>query len=625
MAFLIVDSKVLVFSVLLVALTQLQLGLGSIDSAVQGVITSDAAQLNFAASGAIVAQGQTSAQAAASGYVNQQTRALNWLDAVYRMQTMSELLVTIAAKQVLPFSIDTAIPTQYLPRGVQLVNPQYPSITITVRHLLSHMSGITDSRFSDYASVSPNSVSTLRSFIEEYMLFVSSGQYKYRNDVFWSAAAGLSSSYRRSLMNIALVAYIVESVLIERPSLLSSTSKTFSAYVDEKICIPMRLTSTFTLSNVEGAFPSASLEARRVWDHTSTGKPLSTWPIHPAFPATLMYYTSTADLGRLAQALFVDKSSAFATIGAEMVASMTSVPGLTSAGYTNGVPIAGYGTGLQLLDYSQVCGRSPCLNNGVSTAFGHVSVDGYGQVALVCVNQGVTSTSTSCSVGMVAQEFGNPRSAADVFGVLPIVREGMRLSLSSSSLVTNAPSGTPSGSGVATPAPTHNNDGPDLLALWIVLGVLIFVFTVGCIWCTLHKLYISPRNIPGPSRAVVPVIEVDPSYPAVEDVAMYTPRPRSIASTASVSRADADPYYTNSYPQPSPYTVPAHYKDYGDDVIITRSERRSYRSSPAPVQNYSYPYGSPSPKPAQNRMPPTSSRSRSMASLGNTDVYGNPY
>lgn len=155
-------------------------------------------------------------------------------DTVYLVASVSKVITAVAAMQLVEagkLNLDADINT-YLP--FQIVNPNLPTATITMRHLLTHRSSIVDDYYNTvsypalyYRDADPNM--TLADWSQA--MFTTSGSL-YNRTSFSTSAPGTQYSYCN--VGYALAGYIVEVV----------SGEPFDSYCRNHIFTPLGMTST---------------------------------------------------------------------------------------------------------------------------------------------------------------------------------------------------------------------------------------------------------------------------------------------------------------------------------------------------------------------------------------------
>ncbi|CUG92757.1 Hypothetical protein, putative [Bodo saltans] len=124
--------------------------------------------------------------------------------------------------------------------------------------LMMHTSSIVDNSAvftSPTTSGSGASQTSLRSYAEGY--FLSSGTATVATDIWNSLTPGLVTSYQYARSNVVLLSYILEQVIAENPTLVSSAQKTVGAYLQESLFAPLGMLDTFFVLP-DGSYPRTS-------------------------------------------------------------------------------------------------------------------------------------------------------------------------------------------------------------------------------------------------------------------------------------------------------------------------------------------------------------------------------
>jgi CubicO group peptidase (beta-lactamase class C family) len=133
------------------------------------------------------------------------------------------------------FALDDAV-NEYLPFAVRI--PACPGRPVTFRHLLTHTSGIRDSRIYESSYVAGDSPVPLGEFLEEYL--TAGGRYYRPKHNFRSCCPGTVSEY--SNIGAGLVGHLVE-VLSDEP---------FDRYAADHVFTPLGMKGTsFMLSDLD--------------------------------------------------------------------------------------------------------------------------------------------------------------------------------------------------------------------------------------------------------------------------------------------------------------------------------------------------------------------------------------
>lgn len=424
-----------------------------------------------------------------------------------RMNHLSELLVTTAVMlmidaNLLP-ALDSAIPTQYLPRGIAFFNPAYPSTPLTLRHLLTHTSTITDGKFATFAKTSPDPVLDIRSFAEAYFLQSSQGAFTIATDIFTAKSPGTSASYQYSKANIALLTFIGEQVVIATPTVVSTTQKTFLSYVHEKIISPLGMTSTF-VRMPDGSLPQLAYQSNVplfndavMQDQSSAGVEMTRITTHPAYFAQSMAYSTTGDVSKLMRALFFDPrtatTSSFRSIGSRMKSTTISVLGLTTANTAQ----VSQGLGIMFFDGAQVCSFalttgavSRCPFSSTSSVWGVVATGEHSQMSAIC-SDSLSSTNPTCVTS--AHAFFQSATVKSSQLGLAMAGASFQSSIGDTSTITQT------GSSV--------NGNNALYGVWVFFGVIgVLIFTVVAAYVTEYVIQPAPAitGVAPPTAAVPP-------------------------------------------------------------------------------------------------------------------------
>ncbi len=176
----------------------------------------------------------------AVGFANFKSNSLYKTTTIQSIASISKSIVGVALMKAVDenlVNLDENI-NNYLP--IKIVNPYSKNGNyITLRHLVTHTSGILDSKkYWDNVYSSGKSASmSLKKFIEAY--FISGGKF-YEKDNF--SKFGSNISYEYSNAAAALVGYIIE----------VQAKMLFKEYVKEKIFIPLKMVhSGWTYDEIE--------------------------------------------------------------------------------------------------------------------------------------------------------------------------------------------------------------------------------------------------------------------------------------------------------------------------------------------------------------------------------------
>lgn len=412
----------------------------------------------------------------AFGYSRRSQVKPMWLDSMVRVNNLGELLVTAAALKlvetsVLP-SLDSSIPAAFLPRQVPLVNPSATSTPITLRHLMTHTSTLSDASFATSRRTSPTAVSDLSSFIIGYFITSSGGTNVLSSSIFTTGTPGAAASYNYAKINTALLTFIIERAVIQNPSLVTGGIYTALAYVRETIIAPLGLSNTITLTLV-GGVPTVSYPAGgQAWtnaiveDRMPGNIVVNTKPLHPAYFSDYMTFMSTSDMARLARSLWLDTSTTSANL---------ATVGTTMRSVNNGVTVSnvagqnGQGLGIYYFNGATMCASALATNavarcplTAAHSVWGLVATGLMSQVAVYCTDA-VSSQNPTCVVTTHSFDDSSPNlKSADLSQAMAAA--AFQLAIGDTSTVTQTTVTTSSRS--------------SLYGVWVflgVLGVLVFV------------------------------------------------------------------------------------------------------------------------------------------------------
>lgn len=348
---------------------------------------------------------------AAYGTRNPSTGDPFYVDTPVRANTgVGEMSVALLVQklinaQILP-QLDSSIPTRFFPGGIQLLNPSFPGVPLTLRMLLTHTSSILDNGAlftSPTTSGTGVAQTSLRTYAEAYFLTAgSSGTSAVATDIWTSLQPGLTSTYQYARSNVVLLSYILEQVIAERPTLVTSAQKTVGAYLQESVFSALGMTDTFFVLP-DGTNPRTSTNfdvfaSRAAVETSISGGVVSTVPLFAGYTADVMLRTSASDVHKLMRATFLDSTSAFYTIGQQMLASMVSVTDSARSGVTKqGFGIVGFDASLLCTSSSSVLSFNAGCSTISSTLYGITGVGSTTAVVAVCTANVDVSTGTTCT------------------------------------------------------------------------------------------------------------------------------------------------------------------------------------------------------------------------------------
>jgi CubicO group peptidase (beta-lactamase class C family) len=320
-----------------------------------------------------------------------------------RAGTLGELLLAAVVVQLQQESIlpqaDETIPARLLPGGLIFFNPNFPGQPLSIRMLLTHTSSLQDPlRFEQNPALvaSGSTAQSLQTFGNDFFTTTSTGTRSVRSDIWSSAQPGLTASYRYARVNIALLAYVVQLAMADNTQL--ATVPTVGALIQERILARLGMTSTyFMLPDGRAPFVQAGLANLA---STKQVEP-STFQIHAAYVADYMCLTSSADLVKLGNALFVQRTGALRVIGVTMLQSFRTL----SVVDTNRGNMREQGFGIVSFDTTHLCnvwrasGGSSLTCPFVSTrrVYGYTASSEAATVALLCQDAPLTTTTAAPS------------------------------------------------------------------------------------------------------------------------------------------------------------------------------------------------------------------------------------
>lgn len=349
-------------------------------------------------------------QSGSSGIVWQQSMSFGFggkdrtvamgTDSCIGMNTMSELLIAYAAVKLqadtkFVDSLDATVQGDFAPGGLTMANPGN-NLPISYKMLMTHTSTISDSLFLARQANTPSTVGSLTNWVEQY--FVSPGPRLNRAAFNTNLQPGSASSFVQARANTALLAYALERALRGQPRYNG-----LKDYIAQEILTPFGMGSTFFLEvdgSAPGLTPPPSFTGERFTSLTTASAAVyapyfqgcivdqfqSTVPIHPAWPADFMGYTTSSDMARFAFRLFVDQTSAAVSNLALVMRERRSVlSGTPRHGQT------GQGLGLMFFNGDVLCGSglatkviAQCPLTNASVIYGYASNRGGSSVGFFC-------------------------------------------------------------------------------------------------------------------------------------------------------------------------------------------------------------------------------------------------
>ncbi|CUI12359.1 beta lactamase-like protein, putative [Bodo saltans] len=330
--------------------------------------------------------------------------------------SVAVLVQTLITSQILP-QLDSSVPTRFFPGGVQMLNPSFPGVPLTLRMLMTHTSSILDNGAlftSPTTSGTGVAQTSLRTYAESYFLTSgSSGTSSVATDIWSSLQPGLTSTYQYARANIVLLSYILEQVIAENPTLVTSSQKTVGAYIQESVFAALGMTDTFFVLP-DGSYPMTStgfnvFGVRVAAETSASGVVVTTVPLYAGYTADVMIRTSANDVHKLMRALFLDSTSAFYTIGQAMIASLTTVTDSVRTGVIKqGFGIVGFSPSLLCSSAGSVLTLTAGCSVSSSTLYGITGVGTTSSVVAVCTANIDTSAGSTCTTSVFSY---NPSAA----------------------------------------------------------------------------------------------------------------------------------------------------------------------------------------------------------------------
>ena len=213
---------------------------------------------------------------------------------------------------------------------------------------------------------------------------------------------------------MALLAYIIQQIIAERPTLISGEQKTVGAYIQELILAPLGMHSTYFLLP-DGAVPAVqtgivSLSSNRVKEASASGAVSEQFPIHACYIADWMLMTSAGDISRLMKDLFVDTAGTFYAVGTSLLAGALAIKNSARP------DIIKQAFGVQFFSADQVCSdykassaSTLCPLSSKRDVWGVISAGTYSVVGGVCSKSPIVTgtTQTVSCVGSVHAHYAS--------------------------------------------------------------------------------------------------------------------------------------------------------------------------------------------------------------------------
>lgn len=362
----------------------------------------------------------------------------NDIDRCLHMNTMSELLVVMAALQLQTESTfpasDKPLDTRWTPMNLTFRNPKN-SINITYKHLMQHTSSIVDTSFDSF--VSTTSVGSQASFVKAYFTTtsISTGAVSLNGAVFSTNEPGLPTSYAFARANIALLSFIIESFIASDTLLSAQYPGGLFDYITVKFLTPFGMSSTFflgqdgsaplltTIPSFTGTFSGLNFSSNASTTTYFAGCVFDmmgpTRLLHPAKFADYMGYTTLGDITRLIRGMF------FSTTYSTIVSLMKDILSISSATARTTGHI-GQGLGLMYFSPATICSSgsltnviSGCPLWNVTTVLGYVSNRDYVEQGFFCATPPGSAATAGliCTATQVLHTTASTRSALNVMAM----------------------------------------------------------------------------------------------------------------------------------------------------------------------------------------------------------------
>lgn len=353
--------------------------------------------------------GLVSALSRAQGIAGEKRNQPVNIDSCVRMGRMSEVLVAYAAEKLrqstgFAKSLDEQIFVDYMPNKVAAVKPG-TTTPLTYKMLMTHTSTISDANFAAAEVTAPTGVPTLDFFVKSY--FVSGSALN--GGVFVTGTPGTASAFLPARANTALLAFVLEQVLVAK----SQPYANLKDYISREVLLPFGMASTFWLDtngNAPGVTPTqvfsppyggASTTSTTLYAEYFTGclhdKTTGSFTLHPAWPADHMGFTTVGDVSRLAYNLLI--STANNAVALPLREKLVLEASATSNGQV------AQALGLQFFDGDALCTAAKkdnvvadCPLSNASTVLGFAATAGPTSIAFFCTpatGTGITASSVA--------------------------------------------------------------------------------------------------------------------------------------------------------------------------------------------------------------------------------------
>jgi CubicO group peptidase (beta-lactamase class C family) len=211
-------------------------------------------------------------------------------------------------------------------------------------------------------------------------------------------------------------------LILENPTLLSSSTLTVGAYIQEKVFGALGMDGTyFVLPDGTNPLETGNLTIltnKAAVLTTSNGAVSSSVPLYAGYTADFMLRTTAADVSKLMNALFQDSTSSFYPIGLVMIGSLTTV----SISQSPQVQTM-QGFGIIAVDPATLCNSAlayvsmPAGCSAVSTVFGFGASGSNTQVSGLCTASPISTPTTvatyTCVSATVAFTPSSPLTLLD--------------------------------------------------------------------------------------------------------------------------------------------------------------------------------------------------------------------
>lgn len=364
------------------------------------------------------------------GVGNRALGTANDLDRCFHMNTMSEILVTVAALDLIAVTgfgaLDDALSTLYTPSNVSFVNPT-TGYNITYRHLMQHTSTISDGSFPSFVTTS-GTIGTLADFVNAYFITSTSGVATLNTAVFSTKQPGLATSYAFARANTALLAFILESVIAQKGLGYSSLDD----YITTVILAPLGMSATFFLHS--SAFPGITTipsfsGTYSAVDYTNTTNSAAyfagcvidqmgtTTSLHPSVYADYNGYTTLGDVMRLIRGLFyTTKFSTYVSLMKSSLALTSSVARMSghrgqglSFMYFNGDTLCSAATATGVVN--------ACPVSNLTTIYGYVANREFVESGFFCADSATSNFGLVCVAGSMVHTSSSTRSPTNLYAL----------------------------------------------------------------------------------------------------------------------------------------------------------------------------------------------------------------